>query len=120
MRTYRANFIFHKFFPFTFSVFLLGFTVVGLIAPEVITTTVNGVDVETNFFTLLPGLLIGLPLLKLGIWLNKNYFRVYMDDEVIDVFKGGEKIRIKWEDIESINTIDWLWKGTIFKIKPKD
>ena len=119
MRSYRANYILHKSLPFAFGTFTLLFVIVGLIVPDVLTTTGNRDVVETSILILLPGLVTGLLMLRLGSWLNKNYFRVYMDQEVIDVFKHGEKIRIYWEDIEHITTIEWLWKGSIFKLKPK-
>jgi len=43
-----------------------------------------------------------------------------MDEKGITVVKLRGDQRIIWEDIELIDEIDWLWGGTIFKVRPKN
>ncbi|MCV9386858.1 hypothetical protein [Reichenbachiella ulvae] len=119
MKTHKASYYFHRILPLAIGVFLLRMVILSIISPDEITTIVNGEEVETTFLTALPALVIGLPMLFFGIWLFGNYFRVYMDEEVIQVL-GKNKQKYNWSDIESIEPVNWLWKGTIFKLKPKN
>ena len=67
-----------------------------------------------------PFLLIGGAFIALFIWICFNYYRVILtDDSVKKQLINGEKTYI-WEDIEEVNEVTWLWKGSIYKFKPKN
>ena len=119
METYTSNYNFQKYFALLFGLAVLSFSISGLIRPDILTTTVNGKQMETTFLTILPGFVIGSSSLALFIWMTKNYFSIRMDEQGITVHRNNAYARINWNEIESINEVRWLWKGTIFRVKPK-
>ena len=119
METYTSNYNFQKVFALLFGLVFLGFSIFGLIRPDLMTTTVNGKEVETTFLTILPGFVMGSSSLALFIWMTKNYFSIKMDEQGIIVHRNNADTRIHWNEIEAINQVNWLWKGTIFRVKPK-
>ena len=118
METYTSNYNFQKFFALLFGLGFLGLSIFGLIRPDIMTTTMNGKEVETTFLTILPGFVIGSSSLALFIWMTKNYFSVRMDEQGIIVHRNNAT-RINWNEVEAIDEVNWLWKGTIFRVKPK-
>ena len=120
METYDLNYYTQKIFALLFGVAFTSFSVFSIISPESITTTINGEIVETTFLTSLPGLILGLLFISIFIWMTRNYFSVKMDEEGVFVKNSTKLNMIKWSQIESIREVKWLWRGTIFRVKPKN
>jgi hypothetical protein len=120
METDTLSYYFLKGLAITFSIVFTGGSIIGLVFPESMTITHNDRIVETNFLNILPFLMLGLISTYIASWIVRNFFRVKMDENGITIKTRKNAKYIDWHEINEINVVDWLWKGSIFKVQPKE
>jgi|GEM_PF-2358926 len=116
MKTWSSHYYLQRGFVLLIGIlFSTGF-VYDLLFPDSFSNT----NSEASPPLLLPMFLFGSVGLFLSFWMAKNYFRVQLDDLGITKLSAKANEPIAWEDIESIKSIEWLWKGMLFKVKPNN
>ncbi len=120
MRTDTANYNGQKAFALIFGLGFIAMSTFALARPDIMTTNSNGQEVETTVYEIMPGFVIGTASLILFFWMQRNYFSIRMDDQGIVIEKANSDERLSWNDIEKIEEVEWLWKGTIFEVQPKE
>lgn len=116
METYLPSYYSQKGFALIFAIMFFGGSLYGLTDPENFTVSHNGNIVESNFQNLLPFFIIGALAIILFVWMTNNYFRIKMDDNGISILNFNRKSQIEWEEIQSISSVKWFFKGTVFKV----
>lgn len=118
IETDNSNYYFHKIGSLIFGTlfFLGGF--IPLVTGG--TITINDVPTKASIVNTSPFLLVGGGSIILFIWMCSNYFKVTLTDYHVKKQIGNKGKTYNWEDIEEIDEVTWLWKGTIYKIKPKN
>ena len=118
IETDRPNYYLQKFGSLLFgSVFVFG----GLF-PLINggTVTINDVPTKATLANTSPFLLIGAVFLTLFIWICLNYFRAGLTEDNVKKIRFNGNKNYSWTDFEEVSEITWLWKGTIYKFKPKN
>lgn len=82
------------------------------------TMSINGEITHVTLSNSFPFFIIGGLAIILFVWICNNYFRVELSSKQVTKVLIGNNQVYKWEDMEVIDEVTWLWKGTIFKFKP--
>lgn len=82
------------------------------------TMNINGEITHVTLSNSFPFFIIGGLAIILFIWICTNYFRVELSSNQVTKILIGKNQVYNWEDMEVIDEVTWLWKGTIFKFRP--